>query len=259
MQNTLITLKENLNTYYLSNDNISYSFNLPKLQSSSLYLYIDSNNSELTINLEEASTLKLILITSSLTNIKQTFNLSQDASLNLFTSDITSSDSNIIKTVNLNGLNASLKSYEFSSIKDIKSNELFITNHNFKSTNADSIFQILTKGTSIKDIDVVANIEKGMTDSNSSELIKGMMMSRKSKINAKPVLMVKHDDVKANHGCAIGTVDQNEIYYLMSRGLTYEDALEIISRSFINPILKEIEDEKFKETITPLLEGLINE
>jgi len=258
MNNKIITLKENLNIYYIS-DNESYSFNLPKLLSSSLYLYIENNNNELIINLDEGSSLNLVLITNNLESINQTFNLKEDSNLSMNLSDITSKDSTILKTINLNGLNANITSYEFSNIKNTTSNEKFITNHNFKNTYAKSVFQIETMGKSTKDISVIANIEKGMTDVNSTELIKGMMMSTDSKINAKPVLVVKHDDVKANHGCAIGTVDQNEIYYLMSRGLTYDDALLIISRSFINPILKEIKDEEFKNKVTPLLEDLINE
>ena len=83
--------------------------------------------------------------------------------------------------------------------------------------------------------------------------MKGILTSNDSKIDAKPVLIVDSLDVKASHGCAIGTIDENEIYYLMSRGLTREDAQRIISYSLIAPILREIDNLEFRELVEPKL------
>ena len=60
-----------------------------------------------------------------------------------------------------------------------------------------------------------------------------VILGEKSKINAKPILIIDCDDVHASHGCAIGTLDDNEIYYLMSRGISRKKSINLLMKSFL--------------------------
>ena len=96
-----------------------------------------------------------------------------------------------------------------------------------------------------------------MINSVSSETIKGVILGEKSRIIAEPILIIGCEDVHAAHGCAIGTLDDNEIYYLMSRGLSKSDAIKMIISSFIVPVLKHSKDEEYNNTIMSYLEKTI--
>ena len=153
---------------------------------------------------------------------------------------------------------AEAKIYEFSSSsKDNSVIGKFMMVHNAKNTTAHGKFVYLSKDNSNITKDIISKINKGMDNSVSSEDIRGLILGEKSNINAKPILIIDCDDVHASHGCAIGTVDDNEVYYLMSRGLTKDEAMKIISKSLITPLLKASTSIDFNNVINPYLEKMI--
>ena len=77
-------------------------------------------------------------------------------------------------------------------------------------------------------------------------------------INAKPELEIYADDVKCSHGSASGSLDENSIFYLMSRGLSYKEARELLINGFLVEVINQITDEPIKKLIKNLY-GLKNE
>ena len=77
-------------------------------------------------------------------------------------------------------------------------------------------------------------------------------------INAKPELEIYADDVKCSHGSASGSLDENSIFYLMSRGLSYREARELLINGFLVEVINQITDEPIKKLIKNLY-GLKNE
>jgi Fe-S cluster assembly protein SufD len=74
----------------------------------------------------------------------------------------------------------------------------------------------------------------------------------------KPVLEISANDVKASHGATSGQINEEQLYYLMSRGLTKKEALNIILKGFFESLLTKIEDEKIREKVTSELFKEIN-
>ena len=218
----------------------------------------DEEDINILINLRSNSKLKLILFTIGNNNsYNLEINLDESSYLEFYTADYLSNTSTN-KTININGEGAEAKIYEFSSSsKENTISGKFMMVHNAKNTTAHGEFVYLSKDDSKISKDIISKINKGMDNSVSSENIKGLILGEKSSINAKPILIIDCDDVHASHGCAIGTVDDNEIYYLMSRGLTKDEAMKIISRSLITPFLKASTSEDFNEVINPYLEKMI--
>lgn len=250
--------KEEIYSFDLINN---LNVNVDKETVSNLYLLVNvlKSDKEININIKENSNVKIVIITTGDFSYALNIDLSNDASLSLFTADSLKNDVTINKTINLNGKNSNYKCYEYLSSLNNKVTGSFVVNHLNENTSAYGKFIYLASKNGYINRNVESYIEKGMKDSNSSENIKGVILDSSSRIDAKPILKIDYDDVHASHGCAIGTIDSNEIYYLMSRGLTKEDALKIICKSLINPIFREIKDEEFLNETKNILERTIGE
>ena len=73
----------------------------------------------------------------------------------------------------------------------------------------------------------VEKILKGMKNSNAYQSLKGIIASDEATIEVNPILLIDEYDVKAGHGATIGKLDENSLYYLMSRGLDKKNRLNV--------------------------------
>ena len=89
----------------------------------------------------------------------------------------------------------------------------------------------------------VSHIEKNSIKSNASQLVKVILFDEHSKSTASPTLKIDCDDIKANHGCAIGALNENHMFYLMSRGLSRAEARKLVTTGYLIPITKYFEEE----------------
>ena len=90
------------------------------------------------------------------------------------------------------------------------------------------------------------------------QLSKAILVDETTEFNAKPELEIYADDVKCSHGSASGSLDENSIFYLMSRGLSYKEARELLINGFLVEVINQITDEQIKKLIKNLY-GLKNE
>ncbi len=75
------------------------------------------------------------------------------------------------------------------------------------------------------------------------------MLDDDSSFLAKPELEIYADDVKCSHGCTIGQLDQDALFYLTSRGIPMAEAQDMLVLAFLNDTLEEISDEKIFELV----------
>ncbi len=68
---------------------------------------------------------------------------------------------------------------------------------------------------------------------DSEQDVKAMLLNRSATANAKPELEIFADDVKCAHGCAIGELDANALFYMQSRGMTPAEAKQILLQAFV--------------------------
>ena len=64
-----------------------------------------------------------------------------------------------------------------------------------------------------------------------------------------PNLIVNTNDVEANHGVSIGSIDEKELFYLMSKGIDRHNAVKIIEEGFLEAIMPEDVKEKIKNIL----------
>ena len=84
-----------------------------------------------------------------------------------------------------------------------------------------------------------------------------ILLSDDAKVDTKPQLEIYADDVKCSHGATIGRLNEEEQFYMRSRGITLEDAKVLQMISFIAPVLDNIPDPGQREAIGEQFESEI--
>ncbi len=103
----------------------------------------------------------------------------------------------------------------------------------------------------------VEKIEKGMKQANAFQTLKGIITSDNAIVEVNPILLIDEYDVQAGHGATIGKIEEEQLYYLQSRGLTKAESEKLIINGFLTPIIDEIEDEPLKERFVNLVNSRI--
>ena len=85
------------------------------------------------------------------------------------------------------------------------------------------------------------------------QLSKAILLNDKTEFNAKPELEIYADDVKCSHGSASGSLNENSIFYLRSRGLNYQEAKNLLIKGFLLDVIEKITDEEIKSFIKDIM------
>lgn len=88
---------------------------------------------------------------------------------------------------------------------------------------------------------------------NASQLHQNLLLSEKAEVDTKPQLEIFADDVKATHGATIGQLNQDEVFYLQSRGLSKERASALLSQSFLIDLCERFSNNDIKMFLTDRL------
>jgi len=91
------------------------------------------------------------------------------------------------------------------------------------------------------------------------QLSKALLINDKTEFNSKPELEIYADDVKCSHGSSSGNIDEDSLYYLMSRGLNQNEATNLLIKGFLSDILESIKSPTIKKFVEQKLDKQINE
>ena len=81
---------------------------------------------------------------------------------------------------------------------------------------------------------------KGATGADAQQESRVLMLSRHARGDANPILLIDDNNVTAGHAASVGRVDEEQLYYLMSRGLPKPIAERLVIRGFLGPVLAAI-------------------
>jgi len=104
----------------------------------------------------------------------------------------------------------------------------------------------------------IGKIRHKATRANAEQESRVLMLSDKARGDANPILLIDEDDVTAGHAASVGRVDELQLYYLMSRGITREEAEQLIIHGFLAPVVGELPIDTVKKQLTHLIEGKLN-
>lgn len=107
------------------------------------------------------------------------------------------------------------------------------------------------KSTGVFNGKIIVNPQAQKTNAFQSN--NNILLSDKATINAKPQLEIYADDVKCSHGCTVGQLDKNALFYLKSRGIPEKEATALLMYGFANNILKSVKIPEIKTRITNII------
>ena len=85
------------------------------------------------------------------------------------------------------------------------------------------------------------------------QLSKALLLSENTEFDGKPELEIYADDVKCSHGATSGNLDEDAIFYLMSRGLSYQQSKELLVNGFMLDAVEKITDVEIKDLIKDMM------
>jgi Fe-S cluster assembly protein SufD len=115
-----------------------------------------------------------------------------------------------------------------------------VTIHAAKHTSADTFIRAIADDTASATINGTIIVEVGAQQTNSFLTENVLLFSPKAQAHAIPNLEIEANDVKCSHAATVGSVNEEQLFYLMSRGITREDAKKLIAEGFLDEVKKRI-------------------
>ena len=190
-------------------------------------------------------------------NIKYSFNNIEQDKNSISETFILSSGSNFVKNeinCNLKGEHSSAFVNGIFSLDDNQHHEIrTIINHLTENTKSYQLIKSVLDQSSkaVYQGKIFVNSEAQKTDGY--QLSKAILLKKESEFNAKPELEIYADDVKCSHGSASGSLNEDSIFYLMSRGLNYQQSRELLINGFLLDVVEKITDAEIKNLIKNMI------
>ncbi len=96
-------------------------------------------------------------------------------------------------------------------------------------------------------------VEKEAQKTNAYQQNNNVLVSDKATINAKPQLEIFADDVKCSHGCTIGQLDEDALFYMQQRGIPKKEGRALLMYAFANTVLESVKIPEVKSRINKLI------
>ena len=190
-------------------------------------------------------------------NIKYSFNNIEQDKNSVSETFILSSGSNFFKNeinCNLKGEYASAFVNGIFSLKNDKHHEIrTIINHLTENTKSYQLIKSVLEENSKAVYQGKIFVDSEAQKTDGYQLSKAILLNEESEFNAKPELEIYADDVKCSHGSASGSLNEDSIFYLMSRGLSYQQSRELLINGFLLDVVEKITDSEIKNLIKNMI------
>ena len=190
-------------------------------------------------------------------NIKYSFNNIEHDKNSISETFILSSGSNFFKNeinCNLNGEYSSAFVNGIFSLNTDQHHEIrTIINHLTENTKSYQLIKSVLEENSKAVYQGKIFVDSKAQKTDGYQLSKAILLNKESEFNAKPELEIYADDVKCSHGSASGSLNDDSIFYLMSRGLSYQQSRELLINGFLLDVVEKITDPEIKNLIKNMI------
>ncbi len=265
------SLKKPLVIYHSTNNkvkskNVNLSLNFELEENSCLRLidYFSDNTEKNFINILYNFNLKKYSILKNYkldkyrnSNLKYSFNNIEQDNNSISETFILSAGSDYFKNevnCNLSGEYSSAFINGVFSLKENQQHEIRSTiNHLVENTKSYQLIKSVLGKNSKSAYQGRIFVDSKAQKTDGYQLSKAILLDETSEFNAKPELEIYADDVKCSHGSASGSLNENSIFYLMSRGLNYQQSKELLINGFLLDVVEKITDPEIKSLIKNII------
>ncbi len=121
--------------------------------------------------------------------------------------------------------------------------------HTVGNTTSDLLFKVALDGQSYSAYSGLIRIEPGAQKANAYQRNENLVLSKQAHAETLPNLEIEANDVRCTHGATVAPVDIEQMFYLMSRGLSPRDANRLIVEGFLQPVLDRISAKSLREMV----------
>lgn len=158
-------------------------------------------------------------------------------------------------TFNLLGDNANSE-WHLASLGADNDKKIFNINFNHVAKNTTGVMSNygVVEDESMMHFKGISHIKNGSIKSKTHQSAKIMVFDPKCHAKANPILKIDENDIEASHAAIVGKVNDEHMFYLCSRGISENDAKQLITLGYLKPITNYFEDEKYVQEIVDGIE-----
>ncbi len=158
-------------------------------------------------------------------------------------------------SVNLNGRGgeASLSGLYFGDGEQRIVTEVNVF-HNIGECHSNQLFKGVLEGSSVSHFNGTVYVAKDAQKTEAYQANNNILASETAKAFTEPHLEIYADDVKCSHGATVGRLDENELFYMRSRGIELNEAILLQQQAFAQAVLDKISNEQLRRRLTDLVE-----
>lgn len=172
-------------------------------------------------------------------NIKISAKVGQNSELIVIFADFSKDSFSLQSCVDLVGENASCK-WHLATLSNDVSKKVFDVSFNHDVGHTDALMDNygVARGKSSIVFTGCNHIKNGSVKSSTNQVAKIIVFDKEANGVASPILRIDENDVNASHSAVVGQLNSDHMFYLMSRGLNKEEARELITRGYLQPIVQ---------------------
>ena len=160
--------------------------------------------------------------------------------------------------VEINGQNcdALLNGLYLGTKKNVVDNHILV-NHNMPNSHSNQFFKGILEDKSRGVFNGKVYVRKDAQKTNAYQSNKNMLTSTDAQIYTKPELEIYADDVKCSHGATSGFLQDNEMFYLMTRGISREESKSMLLKAFAHEVIERLNNSDYEHWLEKKIDDLI--
>jgi len=112
--------------------------------------------------------------------------------------------------------------------------------HRTGNTVSDLMFKNVLRDFAVTNYAGMIKVEKNANGTNAYQANRNLVLSDKVKCDTKPILEIESNQLRCTHGATVGRLEEQQLFYLRSRGLTEAQARDVLIEAFLDPVLARI-------------------
>lgn len=246
-------ISEPINIFFMPSEVAKKAFNLSicleNLSSCELRIFdLTENNNLISINLQKESSLKVFMLCDSTKTLKNSSDFSSSSKtsitcekssrLSFYTFCFGDSIQERKINVELTGEHAECD-FKWLSVpsKNGKVSNQIELKHLASNCKSSQLNKSLLREKSVCEFSGEITVGDSITGTEASQLSRALLLSHDAKMHNRPHLKISSEDVKCSHGVSIGHLDENELFYLISRGISQDEAKKLLVKGFCQEII----------------------
>ena len=109
--------------------------------------------------------------------------------------------------------------------------------HDVPDCDTDELFKYVVDGEAVGAFEGLIYVAEGASKTQAFQSNRNLLGSSEARMHSKPQLEIYNDDVKCSHGCAIGQLDEKQLFYMMTRGISEDQARLLLKQAFMSDVI----------------------